>query len=47
MEYVKSGKESGAKVLTGGERFGDKGYFIKPTIFTDAAPDSKIVKEEM
>ena len=30
-----------------GERHGDKGYFIKPTIFTDVRPDMKIVKEEI
>lgn len=47
MGYIKDGKDSGAKIVTGGERYGDKGYFIQPTIFTDAKPDDKIVKEEM
>lgn len=47
MQYVKEGKDQGANVLTGGQRHGDKGYFIQPTIFTDAPADSKIVKEEI
>ncbi|RSL62340.1 Aldehyde dehydrogenase [Fusarium duplospermum] len=47
MSYIKSGKEEGATVLTGGERLGDKGYFIKPTIFSDVRPDMKIMQEEI
>ncbi|OLN92083.1 Aldehyde dehydrogenase 1 [Colletotrichum chlorophyti] len=47
MEYIKSGKEEGATVETGGERHGDKGYFIQPTIFSNVRPDMKIVKEEI
>ena len=47
MGYINSGKEAGATVHHGGERHGDEGYFIKPTIFTDVHPDMKIVKEEI
>ena len=47
MGYIDDGKKSGAKTLTGGNRLGDKGYFIEPTIFTDVSPDAKIVKEEI
>jgi aldehyde dehydrogenase (NAD+) len=32
---------------TGGEREGTKGYYIKPTIFTDVADNMKISKEEI
>jgi len=28
MGYIKSGKEEGAKLEIGGDRHGDKGYFI-------------------
>ncbi|XP_077237765.1 aldehyde dehydrogenase family 2 member B4, mitochondrial-like isoform X2 [Tasmannia lanceolata] len=35
MNYIKSGIESGATLESGGERFGDKGYYIKPTVFSD------------
>ncbi|RJE16368.1 Aldehyde dehydrogenase, partial [Aspergillus sclerotialis] len=35
MNYIQSGKEAGAKVETGGERHGNEGYFIQPTIFSN------------
>src|SRR5215218_1640477 len=38
MGYIDSGKKGGAKMLCGGERVGDRGYFIAPTIF-DAVKD--------
>ncbi|KAL1900929.1 aldehyde dehydrogenase (NAD(P)(+)) ald5 [Sporothrix stenoceras] len=47
MGYVKSGKDEGATVITGGERHGDKGYFIQPTIFADVRQDMKIMQEEI
>jgi aldehyde dehydrogenase (NAD+) len=47
MGYIKSGKEQGATVHTGGERHGSEGYFITPTIFTQTKPDMKIVQEEI
>ena len=47
MGYIKIGKEEGASLLTGGERHGDKGYFIQPTIFKDVKPDMKIMREEI
>ncbi|EKM75281.1 hypothetical protein AGABI1DRAFT_46701 [Agaricus bisporus var. burnettii JB137-S8] len=47
MGYINSGKSEGAKVLTGGERQGDTGFFIKPTIFTEAKADMKIMQEEI
>ena len=47
MGYIKTGKEEGATVALGGERHGDKGYFIQPTIFTDVRNDMKIMQEEI
>uniref|UniRef100_A0A7S3PT89 Aldehyde dehydrogenase domain-containing protein n=1 Tax=Aplanochytrium stocchinoi TaxID=215587 RepID=A0A7S3PT89_9STRA len=47
MSYIESGKKEGAKVAVGGERHGDKGYFIQPTIFTDVTDDMTIAKEEI
>jgi len=47
MGYIKSGKESGATTLMGGERHGSEGYFIQPTVFTNADPESKIMREEI
>jgi aldehyde dehydrogenase (NAD+) len=47
MEYIKYGKEAGATVALGGERHGDKGYYIQPTLFTDVTSDMKIAQEEI
>ncbi|KAL1850163.1 aldehyde dehydrogenase (NAD(P)(+)) ald5 [Diaporthe australafricana] len=47
MSYIKAGKEEGATVETGGERHGEKGYFIKPTIFSGVTPKMKIMQEEI
>jgi aldehyde dehydrogenase (NAD+) len=47
MSYIQSGKDEGATVVTGGERHGDKGYFIQPTIFADVKRDMKIMQEEI
>ena len=41
------GKKDGAKMLTGGKRVGDKGYFIEPTLFADVKDDMKIAREEI
>ena len=47
MDYINSGKKDGATVHLGGERYGNEGYWIQPTIFTDTRPDMRIVKEEI
>src|SRR5580658_8202387 len=45
--YIKSGRESGAKVAIGGERVGNLGYFVAPTVFENTRPDMKIITEEI
>lgn len=47
LNYIKTGKEQGAKVVTGGERCAPKGYFIPPTVFVDVQDDMTIAKEEI
>ncbi|RKU43347.1 aldehyde dehydrogenase (NAD(P)(+)) ald5 [Coniochaeta pulveracea] len=47
MGYIEEGKKEGATVETGGERHGEKGYFIQPTIFSNVTQDMKIMKEEI
>ena len=47
LGYIASGKEQGAKCVTGGERHGDKGYFIKPTIFAEVKDEMTIAREEI
>ncbi|BFZ58985.1 aldehyde dehydrogenase (NAD(P)(+)) ald5 [Savitreella phatthalungensis] len=47
MGYIKSGRDEGATIALGGERVGDEGYFIQPTVITDAKPDMKVMREEI
>src|SRR5207248_1661137 len=36
----------GARVVTGGKRRGDKGFFYEPTVVADVTPDMPVFKEE-
>ena len=44
--FVKDAKGRGGKVVTGGERQGNQGYFFQPTVVTGVPDDSKIMTEE-
>jgi 1-pyrroline dehydrogenase len=45
--FVDRARDLGAKVLTGGERIGDRGFFYKPTVITDVGQEHEIVKNEV
>ncbi|MGC1275264.1 MAG: aldehyde dehydrogenase family protein [Planctomycetaceae bacterium] len=47
LGYIEKGKQEGASVLTGGNRFGDRGYFVEPTVFTGVKDDMVIAQEEI
>jgi aldehyde dehydrogenase (NAD+) len=47
LDLIDSGKKSGAKLLTGGARIGDKGFFVQPTVFVDVKDDHQIAREEV
>ena len=51
FNYVKIGKQEGAKLILGGSpyRKGDckNGWFFEPTIFADVTPDMRVAKEEI
>jgi aldehyde dehydrogenase (NAD+) len=47
MSYIESGKKEGARLVTGGSRVGDRGYFVEPTIFADVRDDMKIAEDEI
>ena len=47
LGYIDTGKQEGAKLVTGGERCGEKGYFIRPTIFDAVDNNMKIAREEI
>jgi succinate-semialdehyde dehydrogenase/glutarate-semialdehyde dehydrogenase len=46
-ELVSDAVGKGAKVLTGGEVTGDRGYFYKPTVLTDISEDAELLREEI
>jgi aldehyde dehydrogenase (NAD+) len=46
LGYIEAGKAS-ARLVTGGARHGDKGYFVQPTVFADVKMGSKIADEEI
>lgn len=47
MSLIQSGKKQGAKLCVGGERMGDKGYYIQPTVFGNVQDDMQIAREEV
>jgi aldehyde dehydrogenase (NAD+) len=47
MGYIDAGRKDGAKMLLGGGRVGDRGYFIQPTVFCDVKDEMTIAREEI
>jgi aldehyde dehydrogenase (NAD+) len=47
LGYIESGKQEGARCVTGGARFGSRGYFIKPTVFAEVKDNMAIAREEI
>jgi aldehyde dehydrogenase (NAD+) len=47
MSYIDAGKREGAELLTGGQRVGNKGHFIEPTVFANVQDEMKIAREEI
>ena len=47
LSYIQSGREQGATVVAGGQRHGNTGYFIQPTVFSGVEDDMKIAREEI
>ena len=44
--FVNDAKNRGGKIVTGGKRRGNQGYFFEPTVVTDVPDDSKVMTEE-
>ncbi len=47
LGYIDLGKKEGASLLTGGKRFGTKGFFIEPTVFSNVTDTMTIAQEEI
>jgi succinate-semialdehyde dehydrogenase / glutarate-semialdehyde dehydrogenase len=46
-ELVDDAVGKGAKVMTGGETVGDRGYFYAPTVLSGISPDAELLREEI
>ncbi|MBM79493.1 MAG: betaine-aldehyde dehydrogenase [Planctomycetaceae bacterium] len=47
MGFIDRGNSQGATCLTGGNTYGDKGYYIEPTVFSDVTDDMDIATDEI
>jgi phenylacetaldehyde dehydrogenase len=45
--FLRSGKEEGARAVTGGKRHGDKGYFVEPTVLEGTHEKMRVYQEEI
>lgn len=47
LSYIEIGDQAGATRVTGGERIGDRGYFVQPTLFANVTDEMRICREEI
>jgi aldehyde dehydrogenase (NAD+) len=47
LGYVERGQKEGATLLTGGQRFGKKGYFVEPAVFDNVKDNMAIAQDEI
>jgi aldehyde dehydrogenase (NAD+) len=47
MHYIELGRKEGATCLTGGRRYGTRGYYIEPTLFVDVRDEMAIARDEI
>jgi aldehyde dehydrogenase (NAD+) len=47
LDYVDIGQKEGALLTTGGERVGNRGYFISPAVFANVKHEMRISQEEI
>jgi aldehyde dehydrogenase (NAD+) len=47
LHYIDLGQKQGAKLVAGGRRRGDRGFFVEPTIFDSVRDDMAIARDEI
>ncbi|WP_342513594.1 aldehyde dehydrogenase family protein [Sporosarcina sp. FSL K6-1522] len=47
LGYIASGKKEGARLVAGGDKAYDKGFFVQPTVFADVEDHMTIAREEI
>ncbi len=45
--YIDIGRQEGARLLTGGARAGDRGYYVQPTVLQGNSQSLRVVQEEI
>jgi len=45
--YLEAGFSEGAKAMAGGQKKGDRGYFVEPTVLVNTNESMKVVQEEI
>ncbi len=45
-ELVADADDAGARVVTGGQRWGERGWFYRPTVLSDVPASARILREE-
>ena len=47
LSYIEAGRQQGARLVLGGSRVGQRGFFVGPTVFADVTGDMTIAREEI
>jgi len=47
LDYIEIGKQEGARLVTGGSRHGERGFYVEPTVFADVEHEMRISQEEI
>ncbi|MBB3141434.1 5-carboxymethyl-2-hydroxymuconate semialdehyde dehydrogenase [Halomonas organivorans] len=47
LSYFAKAREEGATIAAGGEKVGEEGCFVRPTLFTEATNDMTVAQEEI
>lgn len=47
LGYIRKGIAEGGRLVAGGMKVGDSGYFIRPTVIADVDPQATISQEEI
>jgi aldehyde dehydrogenase (NAD+) len=47
LDYIGVGRDEGAQVVCGGQRSGERGYFVQPTVLSGVTGTMRVAREEI
>lgn len=47
LKYIDLGNKQGAKLEAGGKKWGNEGYFVEPTVFSNVTDNMAIATDEV